>query len=57
MSRLSWDPNKDPEWEDREAFLKLSSGDKWKYLMRLIMQTKKLPEGAGKFSKRKIEWN
>lgn len=57
MGRLSWNSNVDPEWEDRKAFLRLSSEDRWKYLMRLIMNSKKLPEGAGKFTKRKIEWN
>ncbi|MDH5396860.1 MAG: hypothetical protein OEX02_01850 [Cyclobacteriaceae bacterium] len=55
--KITWHPDKDPEWEDREAFLKLSDEERWAYLMRLIMHTKKLPEGAGKFTKRIIEWN
>jgi hypothetical protein len=54
MSRLSWNPEKDPEWKDGEKFLKLSRTVE--ILMRLIMNTKKYPEGTGKFTKRKIEW-
>lgn len=57
MGRLTWNPHVDPEQEDRDEFLKLSSGERWAYLMRLIMNSKKLPKGAGQFKKKKIEWN
>ena len=56
MPRISWNQKTDPEQEDREAFLQLSSAKRWRYMMKLIMNSKKLPEGAGRFSKRKIEW-
>ena len=54
MKKLTWNPNIDPESEDRLAFLKLSYTARWAYLMLLIM--KKLPLGGGQFSKRIIEW-
>jgi len=56
VGKITWSPGKDPELEDREAFLRLSDEERWAYLMHLMMHSKKLPEGAGKFTKRKIEW-
>ena len=56
MKKISWNPDIDPEWEDRKEFLKLSSQKRWQYLMRLIFDSKKLPKGAALFSKKKIEW-
>ena len=36
---LSWNPEVDPEAEDRAAFLKLNSLERWNYIMEIILAT------------------
>ena len=51
---LSWDPNIDPETEDRLNFLRLSFSDRWSYMMALIGSNK--PKTSPTNKKKIIEW-
>tara|TARA_R100000027_G_scaffold67602_1_gene67112 strand:+ start:1397 stop:1606 length:210 start_codon:yes stop_codon:yes gene_type:complete len=51
--RLSWNPDIDPETEDRLVFLAMSGPEKWQSLNRLILGNRKLPLT---FHKRIIKW-
>ncbi len=52
---LSWKEGIDPETEDRLEYLKLTSEEKWKYMMTLILS--KFPADKQiTFKKRIIEW-
>jgi hypothetical protein len=50
---LSWNPNVDPETEDRLVFMKMSDAEKWKSFNKLILMNRKEPLT---FHKRRIEW-
>lgn len=51
---ISWNPSIDPETEDRLAFLKLSSQEKWKYMMGIVLAN--YPKKEVTYAKRIIEW-
>jgi len=53
-SNISWKKGVNPETEDRVQYLKLSSQEKWDYLMTLILAT--YPSETVSFDKRQIEW-
>ena len=53
---LSWNPNVDPETEDRAAFLKLNSTERWNYIMAIVLATYPGGPEAVTFEKRRIEW-
>ncbi|ADR23474.1 hypothetical protein MATR_26730 [Marivirga tractuosa] len=50
---LNWNPNVDPETEDRLVFMKMSDAEKWKSFNKLILMNRKEPLT---FHKRRIEW-
>jgi hypothetical protein len=50
---LSWNPEIDPETEDRLRWLNMSDPEKWKAINKLIMMHRKTPLT---FHKRRIEW-
>ena len=54
--RISWNPDIDPETEDRLAFLKLAPEERWRHIMALIMLTYPGGSKALSFNERKIEW-
>ena len=53
---LSWNPNVDPEAEDRAAFLRLSSLERWEHTMAVVLAAYPGGPQAVTFEKRKIEW-
>lgn len=53
---ISWNPDVDPETEDRLAFLKLSPQERWRHMMAVVMLTYPGGAHACSYSKRKIEW-
>lgn len=54
--KLSWNPESNPEIEDRLHFLRLSDKQKWKYLMKLILSNYPASKDTVSFRKRIIEW-
>lgn len=50
---LSWNPDIDPETEDRLRFMNMPDPEKWKCFNKLIMMHRKTPLT---FDKRRIEW-
>ncbi len=53
---LPWNPQADPEVEDRAAFLRLSSLERWEHIVAVILATYPGGAQAVSFEKRKIEW-
>ncbi len=53
---LSWNPDVDAETEDRAAFLKLDSLERWNYIMEIVLVTYPGGPEAVTFEKRRIEW-
>ncbi|MGB3588206.1 MAG: hypothetical protein WBA23_16775 [Tunicatimonas sp.] len=51
---ISWNPDVDPETEDRLAYLALNPQERWDYMMTLILAT--YPKKLVTYDKRKIEW-
>lgn len=54
MPKLTWNPDLDPESEDRLHFLSLSYQDRMKYMMKLIMLT--YPADKVTNNRKRIEW-
>ena len=53
---LSWNLGIDPETKDRAAFLKLSSLERWNYVMEIVLATYPGGPEAVTCKKRRIEW-
>ena len=53
---ILWNPGAEPETEDRAAFLKLSSLERWEHMMAVVLATYPGGSNAVTFEKRKIEW-
>ncbi len=53
---LSWNPDFEPETEDRLAFLRLSAQERWNHIMAVILATYPKKNLPVTFHKRQIEW-
>jgi hypothetical protein len=53
---ISWNPEQNPETEDRIQFLRLSQQERWNHVMDVILLT--YPKNKQvEYKKRIIEWN
>ncbi len=53
---ISWNPDINPETEDRKAFLELSPLERWEHIMAVVLATYPGGPEAVTYEKRQIEW-